>query len=96
MNRRHFISALLGAGAGLALEEAIPFNRVWFFPKEIRLANNGLRGVYFHTFETDLWVPAGEIVFDPKSQIWIVISAPPPIDWKIFDARLIPSSPSGS
>lgn len=29
---------LLGAGAGLALEEAIPFNRVWFFPKRIRIA----------------------------------------------------------
>lgn len=39
MNRRSFISTLLGAGAALALEEAIPFNRVWFFPQRIRVAN---------------------------------------------------------
>lgn len=35
MNRRGFLK-FLGAGvAGIALEEAIPFNRVWFFPKKI-------------------------------------------------------------
>ena len=39
MNRRHFIAALIGSAAGLAIEEAIPFNRVWFFPQKIRLAN---------------------------------------------------------
>lgn len=42
MNRRSFISTLLGAGAALAIEEAIPFNRVWFFPQRIRLANGGV------------------------------------------------------
>jgi hypothetical protein len=39
MNRRNFISTLLGAGAGLALEEAVPFGRVWFFPQKVRIAN---------------------------------------------------------
>jgi hypothetical protein len=39
MNRRQFISTIVGAGTGLALEKAIPFNRVWFFPHKIRLAN---------------------------------------------------------
>jgi hypothetical protein len=42
MNRRTFIGSLLGAAAGLVLEEAIPFNRVWFFPQKIRLANIGV------------------------------------------------------
>jgi hypothetical protein len=41
MNRRGFIS-LLGAGAaGLALDRAIPFNRVWSFPKEIVIPKAG-------------------------------------------------------
>jgi hypothetical protein len=35
MNRRNFLS-LLGIGiAGVALDRAIPFGRVWSFPKEI-------------------------------------------------------------
>ena len=38
MNRRNFLG-LLGMGvAGLALDHAIPFNRVWSFPKEIVIA----------------------------------------------------------
>jgi hypothetical protein len=38
VNRRTFLGTLIG-GAALALEEAIPFGRVWFFPQKIRLAN---------------------------------------------------------
>jgi hypothetical protein len=39
MDRRRFLG-FLGAGvAGVALEQAIPFNRVWSFPKEIALQN---------------------------------------------------------
>lgn len=35
MNRRNFLG-LFGAGvAGIAIEQAIPFGRVWSFPKEI-------------------------------------------------------------
>jgi hypothetical protein len=38
MNRRRFFE-LLGMGvSGIALEQAIPFNRVWSFPKDIILA----------------------------------------------------------
>lgn len=37
MERRSFIRSLLGAGAVAALDYAIPFNRVWFFPKTIKL-----------------------------------------------------------
>lgn len=37
MIRRNFIGSLPLLVGGLALAEAIPFNRVWFFPKQIRL-----------------------------------------------------------
>jgi hypothetical protein len=38
MDRRGFLK-LLGAGVGgLALDQAIPFNRVWSFPKKIVIA----------------------------------------------------------
>jgi hypothetical protein len=35
MNRRSFLSLLGMSVGGLALEQAIPFNRVWSFPKKI-------------------------------------------------------------
>ena len=35
MNRRNFITRLGLVAGGIALEQAIPFNRVWSFPKEI-------------------------------------------------------------
>ena len=35
MNRRNFLTRLGLVAAGLALDQAIPFNRVWSFPKEI-------------------------------------------------------------
>lgn len=34
MNRRGFLGLLAGV-AGIALDQAIPFNRVWSFPSEI-------------------------------------------------------------
>jgi hypothetical protein len=48
MNRRRFFE-LLGMGvAGIALEQAIPFNRVWSFPKDIVLAKQDfLRDGFF-------------------------------------------------
>jgi hypothetical protein len=39
MNRRNFLSLFSVGVAGLALEQAIPFGRVWSFPKEIVIAN---------------------------------------------------------
>jgi hypothetical protein len=39
MNRRRFLQ-MLGLGVtGLAVEQAIPFGRVWSFPKEIFIPN---------------------------------------------------------
>jgi len=35
MNRRSFLSGLAALVGGIALEEAIPFGRVWSFPKNI-------------------------------------------------------------
>jgi hypothetical protein len=35
MNRRGFLKALSATVGGVALAEAIPFNRVWSFPKKI-------------------------------------------------------------
>jgi hypothetical protein len=35
MNRRGFLQLLGGTVAGLAIEEAIPFGRVWSFPSKI-------------------------------------------------------------
>lgn len=40
MNRRNFLSLLGASMAGIALDQAIPFNRVWSFPKEIVLSNS--------------------------------------------------------
>jgi hypothetical protein len=39
MERRRFISGLSTLVAGIALEKAIPFGRVWSFPKEIKAVN---------------------------------------------------------
>lgn len=36
MNRRGFLQVLSAGVAGIALEQAIPFGRVWSFPTEIR------------------------------------------------------------
>jgi|SRR5579864_1335360 len=42
MNRRGFLE-FVGAGvAGIALDQAIPLNRVWSFPKKIVLAREGV------------------------------------------------------
>ncbi len=36
LNRRGFLGLLGGAGVGIALEQAIPFGRVWSFPTKIK------------------------------------------------------------
>jgi hypothetical protein len=38
MDRRNFIASLSAGLAGITLEQAIPFGRVWSFPKEIVIA----------------------------------------------------------
>ena len=43
MNRRNFLTRLGLVAGGLALDQAIPFNRVWSFPKEIVVAQSGSR-----------------------------------------------------
>jgi hypothetical protein len=43
MDRRGFLKLLGGTVGGLALAEAIPFNRVWSFPKKIVIAKPDLK-----------------------------------------------------
>lgn len=38
MNRRRFLGWMGAIVGGVALEQAIPFHRVWSFPKEIKIA----------------------------------------------------------
>lgn len=38
INRRHFLGGLAALVGGVVLEQAIPFNRVWSFPKQIVIA----------------------------------------------------------
>ncbi len=40
MNRRSFLKGIGAVIGGIALEQAIPFNRVWSFPKEIKVVQN--------------------------------------------------------
>jgi hypothetical protein len=39
MNRRSFLQGLSALVGGVAIEQAIPFNRVWSFPKNIVIPN---------------------------------------------------------
>jgi hypothetical protein len=40
MNRRGFLGGMAALIGGLALEQAIPFGRVWLFPSEITVNRN--------------------------------------------------------
>jgi hypothetical protein len=40
MDRRKFLAMGAALVGGIALEQAIPFNRVWSFPKEIKLCQH--------------------------------------------------------
>ena len=40
MDRRRFLTMGAALVGGIALEQAIPFNRVWSFPKEIRMCHH--------------------------------------------------------
>lgn len=40
MNRRNFFTSLTAGVAGLALNEAIPFGRVWSFPSNLVIARH--------------------------------------------------------
>jgi hypothetical protein len=42
VDRRRFLELLGIGGVGIALEQAIPFGRVWSFPKEIVIAQQVL------------------------------------------------------
>jgi hypothetical protein len=93
MDRRGFLTTLLGSPAGLALEEAIPFNRVWFFPQKIRLANAGLvlrlppewpYGLRNFTLDEFAHRTA---VFDQVRQVWVLRTIAPP-DPNVIEALL--------
>jgi hypothetical protein len=67
MNRRNFLS-LFGAGvAGIALEQAIPFARVWSFPTEIVVPSFPPTG---NTFPRMEWVTM-ELLEKLKSNLTI-------------------------
>lgn len=42
MQRRQFLTALGALVGGIAIDQAIPFNRVWSFPKDIKIARDPL------------------------------------------------------
>lgn len=75
MNRRNFLS-LFGAGvAGIAIEKAIPFGRVWSFPKEIAIPE-----VSFEEFAFDQdfarSFKVGQMIRVRIPQRWIVTHEP--------------------
>jgi hypothetical protein len=74
MNRRHFLSLLSAGVAGIALEQAVPFNRVWSFPKNIinpsRVGFDPASGV---DISAVTFRPAG----DPRLEIGDIISIAP-------------------
>ncbi len=53
MNRRSFLAGLGALIGGIAIEEAIPFGRVWSFPKSIVIAKpaNSLLNIEMVTLE---------------------------------------------
>lgn len=70
MNRRSFLAGLSALVGGIALEQAIPFNRVWSFPKQIvvrtsfpdihRIDALALKHWFRNTWKDDLemeWTP---------------------------------------
>jgi hypothetical protein len=64
MNRRNFLSLVPAAVAGLALDQAIPFNRVWSFPKNVRVP-------HFSATRLRLMLLPEPEVFDPLSRVII-------------------------
>jgi hypothetical protein len=73
MDRRKFLQ-LVGLGAGgIVLEQAIPFNRVWSFPKNIVVPNHKLDGVLGKSFSFETYLEVGDVVtFDKLPGIFTV------------------------
>jgi hypothetical protein len=44
VNRRNFLFGLGATVAGIAIEQAIPFGRVWSFPQDIKINTGGFFG----------------------------------------------------
>lgn len=67
MNRRSFLG-WLGAGvAGIALEKAIPFGRVWSFPKKIIVPNDGMLVGTDFAFRVPMrWIVRDGLVYNPE------------------------------
>lgn len=83
MNRRNFLS-LLGLGvAGVALDQAIPFGRVWSFPKEIVVAPRLLNEFCTVEYITREWLETLErnlCVKDALGHAWVRGE-----EWKVGD-----------
>ena len=78
MNRRNFLSLLSSGVAGIALKEAIPFNRVWSFPKKIvrpKLSVDELQGFIPTRLDIGDFVKISETwrkIENPLSGCWAV------------------------
>lgn len=46
MDRRNFLKGIGTLVGGIALDKAIPFNRVWSFPKEIKIVQVPIQDYY--------------------------------------------------
>jgi hypothetical protein len=84
MERRRFLQ-LLGIGAGgIVLEQAIPFGRVWSFPKNIVIAPQTLR---FRV--TQRWLVTDGLGYEPLFPTRYIVNAPTtasyPERWLVTD-----------
>lgn len=70
MNRRNFITGIGALVGGLALDKAIPFNRVWSFPSKIVIPNRQLLGRHYDYIVMDDLV--GESRLTREQQIALV------------------------
>jgi len=69
MNRRSFLTGLAALVGGIALEEAIPFNRVWSFPSKIVYPGDFGRLATIYYSEESLQSLTKSLIFKNFSEI---------------------------
>jgi hypothetical protein len=81
MDRRGFMRLFAGGVAGIALGQAIPFNRVWSFPKEIVVPRFPRLFTIVETFVDPKFIEyrVVEFVGNPSRSIVTAITADPQI-----------------
>jgi hypothetical protein len=61
MDRRKFLSLMSASAAGIALDQAIPFGRVWSFPSKIQIAKpRAVRPYWTFPLERGLHLAVGD------------------------------------